>query len=156
MATAGSSMNLHPNLLPYPPNDKFLQCVSFARAVSGIDIHGDAWTWWNAAAGHYRRGQTPEVGSVLVLKPSGAMKLGHVSVVVELQDARHVLVSHANWGYQVDTRGVIHERMPIVDVSPNNDWSSIKLMNRYGSFGGPFPAYGFVYQQKLTAQAPTG
>ena len=26
------------------------QCVPFAREMSGIEIYGDAWTWWNAAA----------------------------------------------------------------------------------------------------------
>lgn len=140
-------------LLPYPDTKQFLQCVTFARAVTGIDIHGDAWTWWDAAAGHYRRGHKPEVGAVIVFKRTAQMKLGHVSVVVEIQDSRHALVSHANWGYQPDTRGVIHERTPVKDVSPNNDWSEIVLMNRLGSYGGPQPAYGFVYRDREIAQA---
>jgi hypothetical protein len=29
----------------------YLQCVPYARQVSGIQIYGDAWTWWDQAAG---------------------------------------------------------------------------------------------------------
>jgi len=34
---------------------------------SGIALRGDAWTWWDAAAGRYERGHAPRSGSVLVL-----------------------------------------------------------------------------------------
>lgn len=33
----------------------FLQCVPFARQLSGIRIFGDARTWWNQAQGRYLR-----------------------------------------------------------------------------------------------------
>ena len=36
------------------------ECVPFARAASGIQIWGDAWTWWSQAATKYQRGQAPE------------------------------------------------------------------------------------------------
>ncbi|MGC8159731.1 hypothetical protein ACP3WZ_24715, partial [Salmonella enterica] len=42
-----------PSLLDYVG-----ECVPFARAASGIQIYGDAWTWWGQAAGRYRRGDT--------------------------------------------------------------------------------------------------
>src|SRR5690242_12471674 len=58
-----------------------LQCVPYARQVSGIDIRGDAWTWWYAAAGRYERGSVPEPGAVLVMEATPAMRLGHVAVV---------------------------------------------------------------------------
>ena len=29
----------------------YLQCVPYARQVSGIQIYGDAWTWWDQAEG---------------------------------------------------------------------------------------------------------
>jgi hypothetical protein len=132
-------------LRPYPDTGKFLQCVPFARAVSGIDLYGDAWTWWGAAARrHLARGAQPQVGAVLVLRKSAQLPDGHVAVVAQLQDARHLLVTHANWGYEGDTRGVIHERMPVIDVSAANDWSEIRLMNRHGQFGRIYPAYGFI------------
>src|ERR1700685_4663031 len=44
-----------------------LQCVTFARARTGIDIHGDASVWWEKAAGHYAREDAPLLGSILVL-----------------------------------------------------------------------------------------
>ena len=33
-----------------------LQCVPYARAHSAIKIYGDAYTWWDKAAGKYSRG----------------------------------------------------------------------------------------------------
>lgn len=74
-----------------------LQCVPFARHLSGIDIVGNARTWWHQAEGRYERGSRPEVGSVLTFKPTGAMRLGHVSVVSQIVSAREILVDHANW-----------------------------------------------------------
>ena len=33
--------------------DAYLQCVPYARDVSGIQIYGDAHTWWDQAQGRY-------------------------------------------------------------------------------------------------------
>src|SRR4051812_13345482 len=132
-------------LRDYPDTGKFLQCVPFARAVSGIDLYGDAWTWWDAAARRFERGRRPEEGAVLVLRRTPQLPAGHVAVVARLQDSRHMLLTHANWGMDGDTRGVIHERQPIMDVSKSNDWSEIRLMNRHGQYGRVYPAYGFIY-----------
>ncbi|HKX64230.1 MAG TPA: CHAP domain-containing protein, partial [Rhizomicrobium sp.] len=46
---------------------KPLQCVPYARAHSAIKIYGDAYTWWDKAAGKYPRGTLPEPGAVMVL-----------------------------------------------------------------------------------------
>ena len=55
-------------LAPLPASASILdyvgQCVPFARAASGIQIYGDAWTWWSQAAGKYERGSTGLGGSV--------------------------------------------------------------------------------------------
>ena len=42
-----------------------ISCVPFARNASGIAVGGNAWQWWNNAAGVYARGSVPESGSVL-------------------------------------------------------------------------------------------
>ncbi|HXD02460.1 MAG TPA: CHAP domain-containing protein, partial [Novosphingobium sp.] len=55
----GGSANLPP----------YLQCVPYARAVSGVLIFGDARTWWDQADGRYARGTTPKVGAVMTFKP---------------------------------------------------------------------------------------
>lgn len=124
----------------------FLQCVPYARAVSGIEIFGDAWTWWGQAEGRYARGQAPRVGSVLALSKSHRLRLGHVAVVVALNGPRDILVSHANWGGDAATRGKIHKRQPVRDVSPGNDWTQVRFMNTAGDFGGVYPAHGFIHQ----------
>ena len=144
-ATAAASPN-HGVLLPYPDTDKFQQCVPFARAVSGIPIYGDAWTWWDQARGKHPTGHHPVVGSVLVFKRSDRLKLGHLSVVAQVNDSRSILVTHANWGDNNQTRGVVHERQPIIDVSPNNDWSEVRLTNIQGTKGRTYPAHGFIYR----------
>src|SRR5260221_43754 len=61
--------------------DYYGQCVPFARMISGIEIFGDAWTWWQKAAGRYSQGFTPKAGAVLVFRPNGVMNKGHVAVV---------------------------------------------------------------------------
>lgn len=135
-------------LRPYPVTDQFQQCVPFARAVSGVELYGDAWSWWPQAAGRYDRGKRPEVGAVLVLPKAGRLKYGHVAVVHQLQsDPRMILVTHANWGSDGNTRGVVHERQPVMDVSPNNDWSMVRMWNTKGEFGSPYAAHGFIYNR---------
>lgn len=129
----------------YPPSGN-LQCVPFARQVSGIQIYGDAHSWWPQAQNKYSTGTKPQVGAVLVLRAGTLLRLGHVAVVVAQQDSRNILVSHANWGSSADTRGTIHERQPAQDVSPNNDWSQVRFMNLEGTYGKTYPAHGFIYR----------
>ena len=55
-----------------------ISCVPFAREVSGIELTGNAATWWDEAAGQYARGSSPETGSVLNFRANSSMHLGHV------------------------------------------------------------------------------
>ena len=72
-----------------PPAFGGWQCVPFARQMSGIQIYGDAWTWWDQASGRYASGFRPKRGAVLVFKPSGVMKSGHVAVVSKVIAQKH-------------------------------------------------------------------
>jgi hypothetical protein len=56
--------------------DTYWQCVPFARLLSGIQIFGDAWTWWQQAAGKYETGFQPKAGAVLCFKPTARMRSG--------------------------------------------------------------------------------
>lgn len=137
----------------FTPTNKFLQCVPYAREVSGIQIYGDAWTWWGQAGKKsFQRGNRPQVGAVLALRKTSRLKLGHVAVVSAILDDRKILVNHANWGSDSRTRGKVHYRQPVVDVSPGNDWSEVRMMNTLGSFGSVYPAHGFIYQPTETAE----
>jgi hypothetical protein len=116
--------------------------VLYARAASGIDIRGDAYTWWDAAAGHYLRGQLPEPGAVLVLAKTDRLQLGHLAVVRQVIDDRDILVDHSNW-----VPGKIIMGMQVRDVSPGNDWTELRFFNQdYSVFGSVYPADGFIYQ----------
>ena len=53
-------------------DDDGLQCVPYARQVSGIQIYGDAHTWWGQAAGRYERGSVPQVGAVMAFRRAGS------------------------------------------------------------------------------------
>jgi surface antigen len=124
-----------------------LQCVPYARAVSGVEIYGDAHTWWDQAQGRYQRGSTPKVGAIMSFRPHGAMQLGHVAAVRKIIDARTVLISHANWSTIDGQRGHIEENIRAVDASENNDWSAVQIWYTPNqALGGTrWPLNGFIY-----------
>ena len=133
--------------------DDYWQCVPFARLVSGIQIFGDAWTWWSQAAGKYQTGFVPKAGAVLCFKPSGRMRLGHVAVVSQVLTDRIIQISHANWSLIDGDRGKVEQNVTVVDVSPNGDWSQVKVWNDPSHNLGTtvYPTYGFIYQDPVTA-----
>jgi len=130
-----------------------LQCVPFARMMSGIQLFGDAWTWWNKAAGKYSQGFVPKSGAVLVFKPNGVMSKGHVAVVSQVLTDRVIQVSHANWSIIEGARGQIENNVTVVDVSPAGDWSQVKVWyDPIRDLGTTvYPTYGFIYQSTQSA-----
>jgi surface antigen len=124
------------------------QCVTFARFFSGLQIYGDAWTWWNGAEGKYARGQQPEAKSVLVFRKTGRMTRGHVAVVSNVLTDRVIQMTHANWSPIDGRRGQVEEDVTVVDVSAANDWSEVKVwFDPTKDLGGSaYPTYGFIYQ----------
>jgi len=133
-----------PSLTPY------LQCVPYARQVTGITIFGDAHTWWGQAEGRYARGYKPKVGAVLALRPHGGSRLGHVAAVSRIIDSRSLLVRHSNWSPINGRRGQIEDNVKVVDVSPANDWSAVRVWYApLKDLGGThWPVQGFIYPAK--------
>ncbi len=134
----------NPQLPPY------LQCVPYARRVSGIQIYGDAHTWWGQAEGRYARGFRPKVGAVMALRPSGGSTLGHVAAVSRIVDSRTILIRHSNWSLINGRRGQIEDNVKVIDVSDANDWSSVRVwyapLQALG--GSHWPVQGFIYPAK--------
>lgn len=130
-----------------------LQCVPYARAQSGIEIRGNAGTWWAQAEGRYNRGGEPRVGAVMVLAPTRAMPIGHVAMVAGIVDDRTVYLNHANWSGP----GRIERRAIAVDVSPNGDWSAVRVWHGpSGSLGiRTNPVFGFIYNEAPGTPAPS-
>ena len=127
--------------------DTYWQCVPFARLISGIQIFGDAWTWWQQAAGRYETGSTPKAGAVLCFKPTARMNLGHVAVVSQVLTDRIVQITHANWSPIEGSRGKIEKDVTLVDVSPAGDWTQVKVWydpNR-DLGGSTYATQGFIY-----------
>jgi surface antigen len=135
------------------------QCAQFARMFSGIQLFGDAGTWWSQALGKYARGFSPEAGSVLVFKPYGPMTRGHVAVVSQVLTDRIIQVTHANWSVIGGHRGQVEKDVTVVDVSKAGDWSQVKVFyNPTGDLGTTvYPTFGFVYKAaKAAFGAATG
>lgn len=119
-----------------------LNCVVYARQVTGIDVRGDAWTWWDAATGRYAQSQQPAPGAILVFKRRGWSK-GHLAVVTRVVDDRLVIASHANWLND----GRVHEHTPIQDVSQGGDWSAVRVWYTPGRVWGlrSYATHGFIH-----------
>lgn len=127
------------------------QCVPYARAVSGVGIRGDAVTWWRQAEGRYLRGRLPAAGAVLVTEGYRNTRRGHVAVVTRVLGPRKIVVTHANW--LNDQR--IHIDEPVMDVSPNNDWSQVRVWYTPGQRWGArtYKVRGFIYPDGVTPPA---
>jgi surface antigen len=119
-----------------------LYCVKFARELSGIDILGDARTWWDRAAGLYERSANPEAGAVLVFAATKRISRGHVAVVKRIVSAHEIVVDHANWMND----GNIYLNMPVKDVSAAGDWSEVRVWDARDNQWGArtYPVRGFV------------
>lgn len=128
---------------------RHLECVPYARSVSGIGIRGDAWTWWNTAQGRYRRGERPSIGAILVLRRTSRLNGGHLAVVSEVRSHREIVVQHANWL----NNGNIHLNTPVRDESAANDWSLVRVWYTPGRTYGAsrYAAHGFIYPERLQA-----
>jgi surface antigen len=127
--------------------DTYWQCVPFARLISGIQIFGDARTWWGQAVGKYETGVAPRVGAVLCFKPTARMRLGHVAVVSQVVTERVVQITHANWSPIEGSRGKVEKDVTVIDVSPQGDWSEVKVWydpNR-DLGGSTYAVHGFIY-----------
>jgi hypothetical protein len=133
------------------------ECAPFARALTGVRLSGAAADWWWEADGRYVRQGAPAEGSVLVLRRSDRLPSGHVAVVSQVLSARQILVTQANWVHHRVT-----EDQPVIDVSPSNDWSLVRVWwPPAGAMGATdYPAYGFIRpdrpatHQQLTASVP--
>ncbi|MES2042440.1 MAG: CHAP domain-containing protein [Pseudomonadota bacterium] len=132
------------------------ECVPFARAASGIQIYGDAWTWWDRAEGHYRRGYEPQVGAVIVFARSARLPLGHVAVISRVVTSRVVMVTHANWSRIDGERGHAEQDVTLTDMSPDGDWSAVRVWYRDmdGLGSTTYPVYGFIYGTPATRSQP--
>ena len=127
--------------------ETYWQCVPFARLISGIQIFGDARTWWGQAVGKYETGIIPRAGAVLCFKPTSRMRLGHVAVVSQVLTDRVVQITHANWSPIEGSRGKVEKDVTVIDVSANGDWSQVKVWydpNR-DLGGSTYNTHGFIY-----------
>jgi surface antigen len=131
-----------------------VSCVPYARARSGIQLQGDAWTWWDAAAGLYERSRAPLPGSVLVIDRTARLRDGHVAVVAQVISRREIRVDHANWASGA-AKGRIATSQRVVDISAANDWTLVRVwyppINGLGASG--YRVRGFVHPRMSVAQA---
>ncbi|WP_136636994.1 CHAP domain-containing protein [Pseudooceanicola onchidii] len=114
-------------------------CVPFARTASGVDIRGNANTWWSQAEGIYGRTKQPHVGAVMAFAATRGMPMGHVAVVSRVISDREITIDHANW-----ERNQVSLGMTVIDVSDRNDWSRVRVESNPGQLGKIYPINGFI------------
>lgn len=133
------------------------QCVPFARNASGIEIYGDAWTWWDQADGRYSRGHKPHIGSVVAFAKQSRLPLGHVAVVSRIVEKRVLMLTHANWSRQNGERGHTEQDVTLFDVSRRNDWSEVRVWYRdsKGLGSTTYEVNGFIYSPDAPAPGLT-
>jgi surface antigen len=133
--------------LSVPPGG--ISCVPYVRQATGMAIRGNGGDWWHNAAGLYARGHRPEAGAIMAFSRTSQMHAGHVAVVQEVISAREVLIHHANWGGPGIRRGSIMWDVSVIDVSQNNDWSSVRVQvgRDQESLGRIYPIQGFIYDR---------
>lgn len=126
-----------------------ISCVPYVRQATGMAIRGNGGDWWHNAAGLYARGHAPEAGAILAFSRTGQMRSGHVAVVQEVISAREILIHHANWAGPGIRRGSIMQDVSVIDVSLNNDWSSVRVQvgRDQESLGRIYPIQGFIYDR---------
>ena len=119
-----------------------LQCVPFARRESGVELYGNANTWWAQARGRYETAAAPSEGAVLVLRGYANANRGHVAVVREVVSDRMLIVDHANWL----NGGEITRDVPVRDVSRRGDWSEVQVWHVPGAHWGgrTYKLQGFI------------
>lgn len=127
------------------------QCVAYVHAHSAFRIQANAHMWWTRAAGIHARGSTPEMGSVLSFRSVRGMALGHVALVSRVVDSREVEIDHNNWLGVGPARGA-----SVIDVSPNNDWTAVRVENRPGArvYGRIYPTDGFIHARPHGSEPP--
>lgn len=107
-------------------------CVEYARLRSGLQIFGDAKTWWARAESAYAKLTQPVTDAVMVFAGSPRIRRGHVAIVTQVVSPREIRVDQANW----QNHGEIERATPVLDVSPNNDWSQVRVWDMpSGRFG---------------------
>lgn len=135
-----------------------IACAPFARELSGIALYGDAASWWEQAAGRYRRVSRPVLGAALVFTREARLPSGHVSVVSRILGDRQIQVTQANW-----VPGALDMDQLVVDVSERNDWTLVRVWwPPIGQLGAhDYRAYGFIEpsepasRDELVRTAPT-
>jgi hypothetical protein len=139
--------------LPAPSVEKPLHrlfCVEYARMRSGLAVFGDARHWWERARNLYARLSHPVEEAVMVFSGSKRLKRGHVAVVTNIVGPRRIIVDQANW----QNHGEIDHATPVLDVSPDNDWSQVRVWDmRSQAFGAHVYAISGFIAKDLTRQA---
>ena len=127
-----------------------LFCVEYARMRTGMAVFGDAKQWWERAHNLYARLSRPAEQAVMVFAGSHRLRRGHVAVVTEIVSPREIIVDQANW----ENRGEIDHATPVMDVSPRNDWSLVRVWDiPSGTYGARTYAISGFIAKGLTRQA---
>ena len=131
--------------LPEPSVEKPARrfyCAEYVRIQKGLPVFGDAKYWWEKANSFMTGWPSLWRNSVMVFATSMRLKRGHVAVVTDIVSPREIRVDQANW----QNHGEIDHSTPVLDVSPANDWTRVRVWDtRSRQFGAHvYPISGFI------------
>ena len=131
-----SGLALEPAARPGDPLDR-IDTPSLALDLTAFDANLRTMQDWADRHG-------------VALRPHANSRLGHVAAVSKIVDSRTLLIRHANWSPINGRRGQIENDVKVVDVSPDNDWSAVRVWYApLGQLGGThWPVEGFIYPGK--------
>ena len=96
------------------------------------------------------RAGAPVENAVIVFSASSRLRLGHVAVVTNIVSTREIRVDQANW----QNHGEIDHATPVLDVSPKNDWSQVRVWDmRSQTFGSHVYAISGFIAKSLVQKA---
>lgn len=144
-------------MLAFSPAAQALNCVQYVQSTAKVSLRGDAHQWWRNAEGVYSRDAKPGAGAVMVFSRTPGLPYGHVAVVRSVKNSRTIEIDHANWSPRNGRRGQVEKAVSVVDVSPRNDWSQVRVWyNPVASLGSRvYPVSGFIHPTSPNRQNHT-
>jgi hypothetical protein len=68
-------------------------------------------------------------------------------VVTNVVSSREVMIDHANWAGPGASKGGVSRGMSVIDVSPDNSWTQVRVSLGNDNYGSVYPTYGFIYDR---------
>lgn len=117
-----------------------VQCAPYAREHSAVNLRGAAASWWGEAQGQYNRTSSPCGGC------AGVSIYRQAAIGPCFCGQTGAKFPPCAGGSRKLGAGEVTHRAPVVDVSPNNNWTRVRVWwSPIHAMGKTvYPVYGFI------------